>query len=177
MGDAAAVLQKRFPRVAVTPELGHGVLNVLPGKGVLEFRSEDRDAVQKDAEVETAFVLRAVVELPHHSEEVRRVESPGLLVEAAGGPEVREVELAAGVLDAVAEHVDHSATAEFARQPVEELISVSRSPMLAQPPPFLRLAGHQEVDHVLRDEAQLAVVVGGGSTAVASRREGECVRR
>ena len=175
VGGAAAMPQKRLLRVAITPILRDGVLDILPRERVLQLRGEDRDAVQEDPEVQTLLVLRAVVKLPHDREEVGRVESPGLLVEVARGPEVRQVELAAGVPDAVAEHIDHSATAQLGRQPVEELIPVSRTPMLPQPPPLLRLAGDQEVDHVLRDETQVAVVVRGGAAVVASRLEGERV--
>ena len=106
MRETTAVGEERFARIAVAPVLRDRVADILAGERVLEFGGEEGDAVEEERQVHALFRLGAVAELPHDGEEVRRVQPPGLLVEAARRSEVRQLELAARVLDSLAEHVN-----------------------------------------------------------------------
>ena len=168
--EAAAVGEERLARVAVGLVLADRVLDVLRVERVLELGGEDRDAVQEQHEVEALLVLRAVAELAHRGEEVRCMEPPGLLVEAARGAEVREPELAARVLDAVAQHVERAAPLDLGGEALQELLSHRRAVVLLELLPFLGLRGEDEVHRVARQETERAVVVLGTPPAVAARR-------
>ena len=114
VSQASAVGQERLAGIAVAFVLRDGVLDVLSGERIFEFGGEERQTVQEDPEVQAVLVLLAVVELPHHREEVAPVEALEFLVEAAGGPEVGESKLAAGILDAVPQHVQRTPPLDLA---------------------------------------------------------------
>ncbi|MBV6522209.1 MAG: hypothetical protein MNPFHGCM_02355 [Gemmatimonadaceae bacterium] len=175
--EAAAIGQERLARVAVGLVLPDRVLDVLPGERVLEFGGKDRHPVQEEHEVEALLVLRAVAELAHHGEEVRRVQAPRLLVEPARGAEPGEPELAARVPEAVPQHIQRAAPLDLGGEALEELLPHRRAVVLFELPPLLRLRGEHEVDHVVRQEAERAVVVFGAPPAVAPRRRVTVRRR
>src|SRR5207244_6036311 len=116
--------------------LADRVLDVLGVQRVLQLGGEDRNAVQEQNEIETALVLPAVAKLPDRGEQVCRVEPPRLLVEPAGRAEVREAELAARVLDAVAQHIERAAPLDLAGQALEKLLPHGRAVVLFEPLPF-----------------------------------------
>ena len=109
-------------------------------------------------------------ELAHDREQVRRMQALQFLVQSARRPEVRQPELAARVLDAVAQHVERPPPGNFARQPAEEARLHVGSVVLPQLLPHLRLGGQEEVDDVGRDQAQPAVVVFRPAPEVAPRQ-------
>ena len=170
VGQASAVGQERLAGIAVAFVLLDGVLNVLSGKRVLEFGGEERQAVQEDPEVQAVLVPLAVVKLPHHREEVALVEALEFLVEAAGRTEVRQSEFAAGVPDAVPQHVQRAAPLDLAGQPLEEALLDLGPVVLLEPLPRLRLGGEDEVEDVARDQAPRAVVVVRRAAEVAAGR-------
>ena len=69
-----------------------------------------------------------------------------LVVEPARGPEVREPEPAARILDAIAQHVEGPAPCDLAREPAEEARLHVGAVALLQPLPLFRLGGEEEVD-------------------------------
>src|SRR5690606_24646221 len=101
---------------------------------------------------------------------------PGLLVEPARRAEVGEPELAARVLDAVAQHVERPASLDLGGEPPDELLPYCRAVVLLELLPFLGLRGEDEVQHVARQQAERAVVVLGLALAVTAGR-GLAVRR
>ena len=86
--EAPAMGQQRLAaRVAVGPVLVDGVRDGLAAERVLELGGEQRNAVQKQHQIEALFVLGAVADLACDREEVRRIEPAGFLVEPARRPE------------------------------------------------------------------------------------------
>ena len=144
---------------------------------VLELGREDGDAVQEKREVEALLVPLAEAELAHHREEVGRVQALQLFVEPARGPEVRESELAARVLDAVAQHVEGPAPGDLAREPAEEPGLDVGAVVLSELLPLLGLGGQEEVDDVRGEQAERAVVVLRPAHEVAARRRLVAERR
>lgn len=148
--QAAAIREQRLARVAVVLVLADRVLHVLPVERVLELRREDRDAVQEEHHIEALLVLFAEPELADDREQVRRVQTTGLLVQAAGRPEVRQAELAARVLEALAEHGQRSPAFDLRGQALQELVLDAHAMMLGDLLPLLGLGGEDEVQDVLR---------------------------
>ena len=164
--------EERLPGITVVPVLRDRVLNILPAQWILEFGGEEGDPVEEERQVEALLRLGAVVELAHDREEVRAVEPPGLLVEAARRAEVGQLELAAGILDALAEHIEGAASFDFSGEAAEEPLPDIGAVVLFEAVPGFGLGGHQEVDDVAGDEAEVAVVVGlRGASAVAAGGE------
>ena len=178
VGETAPVAEEGLARVPVEFVLADGVLHVLSVEGVLEFRREDGDAVEEEGEVDALFVLLAEAELADHREEVGPVQALQFLVEPARRPEVREAELAARVLDAVAQHVERSPAGDLAREPAQEARLHVGAVVLREFRPLFRLGGQQEVENVGSNQAELAVVVLGAAFLVAARhRLGAVYRR
>ena len=96
------------------------------------------------------------------------MKTAGLLVEAARRAEVGEVELAARVLDALAEDVQGAAPVEFAGEAVQEALADIGAVVLLEAVPGAWLGRYEEVDDVAGDEAEVAVVVGVGGAAVVA---------
>ena len=169
VGEATAVGEERFARVAVVLVLPDGVSRVLALQRALEFRREDGDAVQEDPEVDAlAGGPFAEVELPRDREEVGPVQALEFLVQPARRLEVREAELAARVPDSVSQHVERAPAANLAREPPEEARLDVRAVVLPELRPLRRLRGEEEVEHVGRDQAEAAVVVVVAALVVAA---------
>jgi hypothetical protein len=176
--EAAAVGEERLARVAVGLVLADRVLDVLAGERVLELGGEEGDAVQEEREIAALFVPRAVAELGHHGEQVGLVEPPHLLVQAARGPEVREPERAAGLLDAMAQHSERTAPLDLGGDALQKLLAHRLlAVVLREPLPLLGLCGEHEVHRVARQEAQRPVVVLGRALAEAAGRRVAVGRR
>ena len=111
-----------FAGITVGPVLRDRVLNVLAVQRILEFGGEEGDPVEKERQVEALLRLGAVVELAHDREEVRAVEPTGLLVEAARRAEVDQLELAARVLDPLAEHIEGAAPFDLSGEAAEKAL-------------------------------------------------------
>ena len=109
------------------------------------------------------------MDLPHDGKEIRRVQPPRLLVEAACGAEVGEPELAARILDAVAQDVEGASPLDFGGESLEELLLHGRAMVLFELPPLPWLRGEGEVHHVAGQQAERAVVVVRVALAVAAR--------
>ena len=177
VGEAARVPEERLARVAVVAVLPDSILDVLAVERALELGREDGNAVQEEHEVEALLALLAEAELADDGEEVGRVQALRLLVQPARRPEVREPELAAGVLDAVAQHVERPPPGDLAREPAEEARLDVGPVVLLQLLPLLRLGGQKEVDDVGREQAQPAVVVLRPALAVAAGQRVVTVHR
>ena len=91
-----------------------------------------------------------------------------LLVEPARRAEVGELELAAGILDAVAQHVERAAPLDLGGKALEELLAHRRAVMLLELLPFLGLRCENEIDDVARQETECAVVVLGMALAITA---------
>jgi hypothetical protein len=170
VGEAPPERQERFSRIAVLIVLGDGIFDVLPVERILELGGENRDAVEKEHQVEARLRLVAVPELPYRGEEVRRMKAPRLLVEPTRRPKVREPEFAAGVLDSLAEHVERSAVLNLGGEAVQELLPHRRAVMLRELLPLFRLRREHEVEEVLREKAETSVVILRRAVVVSSGR-------
>ncbi len=154
MSEAAAITQQRLARVPVEFVLPDRILDGLTVERILELGGEDRDAVEEQHEVETVLVLLAVMKLANHGEEIRRVQASRLLVEPARGTEVGEVELAARVLEAVAQHVKRAAPLDLIGKTLQELLFDHRAVVLRELLPLLGLCCEDKIHHVARQEAE-----------------------
>jgi hypothetical protein len=112
----------------------------LAGERILQLGREDGDAVQEQHQVEAVRAGRAVAQLADDREQVRRVQPARLVVQATGRAEIREVELAAGVLDAMPQHVERATALDLRREPLEELVADGRAVVLLEPLPLPGLA-------------------------------------
>ena len=115
VGEAAPVGEEGLTRVPVVPVLPDGVLHVLTVERVLELGREDGDAVEEEREVDALLGFFAEAELADNGEEIGRVQALQFLIEPARRSEVREAELAARVLDPVAQHVERAPSDDLAR--------------------------------------------------------------
>ena len=109
MSEAPAVGEKRLAWVSSLLILPDRVLNILTVERVFQLGRENRNAVQEQDQVEALLVLLAVTKLAHSGEKIRRVQALEVFVQPARGPEVRKLKLAAGILDAIAQHVERAA--------------------------------------------------------------------
>ena len=159
---ASAIGQQRLaPRVAIVPVLADGILDGLAAQRVLELGREQRNAVQKQHQIEALLVLGAVSDLTGDREEVRRVKPPGLLVEPARRPEEGKPERTAHVLHAGPQDAQRAAVFDLGRQAFEKPLLHPRAVVLGELLPFLRLCGQNEVHDIARQKAKVAVIVLG----------------
>jgi hypothetical protein len=120
--QTACVGEEWFAGITGGLVLADRVFDVLAGEGILEFGGEQGDTVEKEHQIEAVLVAGAVAELAHHGEEVGGMEPLRFRVEAAGGLEVGEAELAAGILDPLAQHIESAAAFDFRGHTPEELL-------------------------------------------------------
>src|SRR5947208_6747553 len=161
VGDAAAELEKTFPRVAVALVLLNRVLDGLLREAVLELEGCDRQAVDEEAEVEGPLgLVPAVAQLARHAEAVGR-EALGRRGVAGRGRSVEEVDVVRPMLDTVAQDVDRAALADLALEPREELPPGGTVVAQVERLGRLRLRRAQESREVRKVHAVLPVVVGG----------------
>jgi hypothetical protein len=106
--------------------------------------------------------------LAHDGEQVCLVEPTGLLIEATRRAKERELETAAGVLNAVAEHVERTAPLDLGGETFKELLAHRSAVVLLELLPQLGLRREDEIDYVARDKAKSAVVVLGRSLSIAA---------
>ena len=92
-----------------------------------------------------------------------------LLVQPARRAKPGEFECAAHVLDAAPQHVERTPTLDLGIQPPQKPLLHLNAVVLGQSPPLLRLRRQHEVHHVVRQQAQLAVVVPRPPPVVATR--------
>lgn len=113
------------------------------------------------------------MKLPHHSQPVRLVAGGLFLVEPGGRFEVAEAHVDAPVLDGGAEHRDRASLVEFGGQARQELgaCCVVTTMVPDEFRPRLRLGGLDEGDHLVGEESDLLVVVGGGDLRPAMRQQ------
>ena len=146
-------------RVAVAPVLRDRVLDALARERVLQLSCRDRNPVEEEREVDRLRLVGRVRELADEHEPVRLVARHELRRQPVRRLEVREPDLDAEVLDAVAEHVDRAALVELGREPLEEvraarlLAAVARRELT----PRVRLRRLDEREQVARIEAEHAV--------------------
>jgi len=111
--QAAPVGKEGFAVVAGGAVLPDGVFNRLAVEGVLEFGGKDGQAVEEDCQVQAVFAGVAVFELAHHAEDVALVLALNVRVEAAGGGKISQLEFAAQVFDALAQHMQGAVLADL----------------------------------------------------------------
>ena len=98
-----------------------GILDRLLGQAVLEFEGRHRQPVDKEGQVECELrLVAAVAELPGDREAILVV-ALGRRRVARRGRAVEEFDRMWPVLDAVAQHVDRAALADFTLQAGQEL--------------------------------------------------------
>ena len=166
--EAPAIGEQGLARVTVGVVLPDRVLDGLAGERVLELGREDGDAIQEQHHVETLLVPGAVLDLAGDREEVGGVQPPRLLVEPACGAEVREPERAPHVLHAAPQDVEGAAALDFGREALQEPRPDLCAVVLREPLPLRGLRRQHEVQDVVREEAERAVVVLGAALVVAA---------
>ena len=172
----AAELEQPFARIAVAPVLLDGILDRLFGEAVLQLESGDRQAVDEQAQVESAVHLVAAVgELARDREAVLRVPylGPGVAFRCRA---VEQVEVQRPVRHALAQHVDDAAFADLGRKAGEELEAVDVAGAVRfgqrQLPEGFGLGGAQEGEELRHVERVGAVVVSRAAGDVASAAVG-----
>src|SRR6266511_1554300 len=168
--DDRAARERDVRWVAVAPVLRDRVLDVLTRERILQLRRRDRDPVEEQREVDRLRLVGRVRELADERETVRLVARDKLRSERVCRLEVREPELDAEVLDAVAEDVDRAALVELAREPREEvrprrLLAAVASRKLA---PLVRLRRLHERQQLARIEPECAVEIAWVALNVAA---------
>ena len=169
MGQAAAEREERLLGIAVEAVLADGILDVLAGERVLQFRGEDGQAVQEEDRFQAFLILLAVAHLAADREEVAGVEFAIRLVQPAGRAEVGELELAAVALDPLPQDVQRAALLDLGGEPLEQPVARVRAVQLLELLPFLGLGGVNERQHVLGDQAEGAVVLLRRAPQIAAR--------
>ena len=101
------LLAGRIHGRAVVQILAHRVLDVLRGVGFQLDRGQ-RQAIQKQHQVNAALVVQRVMQLAHCAQAVLLVMLPGLGVLPIGGRELRHLEAGVDVLEALAQHVQRA---------------------------------------------------------------------
>ena len=175
MRQAAAEREERLLGVAVEAVLADGILDVLAGQRVLQFRGENGQAVQEEDQVQAVLVLQAVVHLAADRKEVAGVELAIRLVQPAGRPEVGELEFAAVALDPLPQDVQRAALLDLGGEPLQQPVARVRAVQLLELLPFLGLGGVDEGQGVLGDQAEGAIVLLRRPPQVAAG--GEVARR
>ena len=125
MHHAAAKLKKLLARVAVAAVLLHRVLDGLLGEAVFQLEGGDRQAVDKQAQIERAacFVV-TVGELARDRKTILGVQRLCLGV-ALGGCAVEQIEMPGRMmLNALAQYVDDAALADLGRDATEKFEAV-----------------------------------------------------
>ena len=170
MRQAPPELEQRLRRIAIQPILFHGVLDRLALEWILEFRREQGQPVQEDRRVQALFVLRAVFELADDGELVAEIKFLRRIIEPGRRFEIRQPEFAAVRLDALAQDVERAVFVNLRGQALQQhRLGIGRvlgSHLL----PLLGLRGVDEIQHVLRDQAEFPVIVGGFTPAEAPRQ-------
>ena len=113
-------------------------------------------------------MLLRVGELADHRELVGPVQLLDLLVESAGGPEVRELEGTTRVPEPVPEDLEGPVGCDLAAEEGNELVACVVPMKLLELVPGPGLGGVDEVEHHAGVEAESLVVIGGRSLPVAS---------
>ncbi len=108
------------------------------------------------------------MELTDDGEDVGGVQGLQLGVEAARGQEGGEAERAAVGLDARAQNVEEPTGGDLLGEALQELGPGVRAVPRLELRPLLGLGGEQEVENVARQEADGAVVLLGGTLAIAA---------
>ena len=115
-------------RVALGSVLVLGVLDGLMRERVLQLGCRDRDAVDEEAQVEGLRCRRIVRELSRDRQAVGEVALGQFRREAVGGLEVRQADLDAVIVDAVAQDVDRAALVNLLGQSIGELSGAPSGP-------------------------------------------------
>lgn len=166
--ETPAIGEQRLAGVAVGLVLPDRVLDGPAGERVLELNREDRETVQEQHHVEALLIPGAVPDLADDREEVGGVQPPCFLVEPARRTEVREPERTAHVLHAVPQDIEDATALDFEGKALQEPRPDLRAVMLREPLPLLRLRCQHEVQDVIRQETERAVVVLGAALVVAA---------
>ena len=149
MAQTASVGEQWFAGIAGGLVLVDRVFDVLAREGVLQFGCEQGDAIEEQHQIEAVLIAGAVAELAHHGEEIGAMEPAGFFVQAAGGLEVGEAELTAGILDPLAQHIQGAAALDLGGNTAQELLAHGGAMVLGELLPWLRLGGEHEVEQVL----------------------------
>ena len=129
VGHAAAERKQLLARVAVLFVLLARVVHGLLGQAVLEFKGEDRQAVDEQPDVQRPLgFVAAVAQLAGDAEAVLCKAFLSLVV-AGRRRAVEQVQAVRPVLDAVAQHVDSAAFGNLALESGQEF-----APRRAVPP-------------------------------------------
>ncbi len=158
---AAAELEEQFLGVAVALVLLHGILHRLLGEAVLQLEGGDGQAVEEEAEVQRELgVVRAEMQLAGDAEAVVGILLLRGLV-AQRGRGVVQVDVQRTIVEAFAQHVDHTLLGDHALQAGQEgaaaVAVVGQVQFFGDP----GLCGFQE-------EAQLAQVHGVGLVVIGT---------
>jgi hypothetical protein len=169
--QAAPELKERLPGIAIVLVLRHGVLDRLPFERRLQLRRDDRQPVDEQHQVETIVVLPAVVNLPHHAQDVGLVQAGVFFVERGFGVEIGEVEVAAEVVHALPQDIQGAALFDLVGQTLQEpflgLLAVLELELF----PGFCLGGVEELEERVGVEAEGAVVTGVVAGGVAVGRQ------
>lgn len=103
-----------------------------------------------------------MMQLPDHHQPARRIALSLGVIETASRLEVAQPHMDAGILHLIPQHADGPAVIEGIRDHLGELLPRHRLTTMTrhQLPPRLRLGRLDERHHLVREQAQLAVITG-----------------
>ena len=157
--QAAPEGEERLFGVARGAVLVNGVLHRLAGERVLQLGRKEGQAVQKDRQVQAVLVLLAVLKLAHYRKLITFVQKLRIGVEASGRAEIGQMELAAQIFEAIAQHIQRAAAGNFLGQPGQEMRrGIFARQALLQLLPLLWLGDVDEIQHLAAQQAQRLVI-------------------
>ena len=124
MHHTAAKLEELLTRAAVAPVLLNRIGHGLFGEAVLQLKGGNGQTVDEEAEVERAAgCISAIGQLARDGEAVLPVQ-PGSLYVALRGCAVEKVEVKSPMLNALAQHINHTTLADFGGEAGKKLEAV-----------------------------------------------------
>src|SRR5260370_38062317 len=116
MHHAASKGEERLARIAIRTVLFNCIFDVLSRERILEFSSEDRQAIEKQYKVQAIIVFLAVVQLANFAKKVGAIEVQQIIVQATGWDKVDKLKPAAISLDAFTKYIQRTPSAQFVDQ-------------------------------------------------------------
>jgi len=163
--------EQRKPRVAVVLVLALGVLDVLAGHRVLEFRGDDRNAIDGEHDVDALLACRVELHLPRDGEDVLGVGRDRLGVHARGRLERGHLEGLAKALEAVAQDGERALRGQLLAQCIEQHGLGRLALKIDEGLPLLGLRDLHVGDDVGGEQAEVGIVGLRIALGVATRKQ------
>ena len=160
--DSSGSASGLWAGMAVEAILVDGVLNALREIG-LQLDRRDRQAIEKQHEVDGVLVRRRIADLPDDAQAVGGVTRQNIGVHRQRRFELRERERVpkADNLDAMPQHVERAPVIELFADAIEQDALGGCAVVLSQRLPCLGLCGFNPGDEIGREQSAGAVIAGG----------------